>query len=288
MSKKILAMDGGGTNLRVTAISSEGKKRKNYKTGVNITAVSTSNLVSIFSLVRDDIWVPDVILAAFSGAGDRIRERKLRQALESVFRDSEIEVIMDIEGLYRAAVGEERGVVVVSGTGSTVYGHDGAGEAVKSGGWGHIFDDEGSAYWISKELIVASLKYRDELIPHDPVFDQLVDFFETDNIEELVNLTLLPDMKTKIASFSRVALEDPSELVKIVADEGIEVLAKRTLRVLERTGEVDTIHTFGGSFTSAYYNERFSEMINNHRTSLFTGNVDEILAEQMFEKFNRS
>ncbi len=288
MSKKILAMDGGGTNLRVTAISSEGKKRKNYNTGVNITAVSTSNLISIFSLVRDDIWVPDVILAAFSGAGDRIRERKLRQALESVFRDSEIEVIMDIEGLYRAAVGEERGVVVVSGTGSTVYGHDDAGEAVKSGGWGHIFDDEGSAYWISKELIAASLKYRDELIPHDPVFDQLVDFFEMDNIEELVNLTLLPDMKTKIASFSRVALEDPSELVKIVADEGIEVLAKRTLRVLERTGEVDTIHTFGGSFASVYYNERFSKMINNHRTSLFTGNVDEILAEQMFEKLNRS
>ncbi|MDD2333131.1 MAG: BadF/BadG/BcrA/BcrD ATPase family protein [Mesotoga sp.] len=288
MSKKILAMDGGGTTLRVTAISSEGKKRKSYATGVNITAVSSSNLISIFSLVRDDIWVPDVILAAFSGAGDRIREGKLRQALESVFRDSEIEVIMDIEGLYRAAVGEERGVVVVSGTGSTVYGHDCAGVAVKSGGWGHIFDDEGSAYWISKELITASLKYRDELIPHDPVFDQLVDFFETDNIEELVNLTLLPDMKTKIASFSKVALEDPSELVKIVADKGIGILAKRTLRVLERTGEVDTIHTFGGSFASAYYNERFSEMINNHRTSFFTGNVDEILAEQMFEKLNRS
>ncbi|HDP76603.1 MAG TPA: ATPase [Mesotoga infera] len=288
MSKKILAMDGGGTSLRVTAISSEGKKRKSYSTGVNITAVSSSNLISIFSLVRDDIWIPDVILAAFSGAGDRIREGKLRQALESVFRDSEIEVIMDIEGLYRAAVGEERGVVVVSGTGSTVYGHDHAGVAVKSGGWGHIFDDEGSAYWISKELIAASLKYRDGLIPHDPVFDQLVQFFETDNIEELVNLTLLPDMKTKIASFSKVALKDPSELVKIVADKGIGILAKRTLRVLERTGEVDTIHTFGGSFASAYYNERFSKMINSHRTSLFTGNVDEILAEQMFEKLNRS
>jgi hypothetical protein len=29
-------------------------------------------------------------------------------------------------------------------------------------------------------------------------------------------------------------------------------------------------------------------MINNHRTTLFTGNVDEILAEQAFEKLNRS
>ena len=288
MSKKIIAMDGGGTNLRVTAISSEGKIRKNYGTGVNITAVSSSNLISIFSLVRDDIWVPDVIVAAFSGAGGRTREGKLVQALESVFRGASIEVIMDIEGLYRAAVGEGRGVVVVSGTGSTVYGHDYAGEAVKSGGWGHIFDDEGSAYWISMKLITAALKYRDGLIPHDPVFDRLVEFFEMESIEELVNLTLLPDMKTKIASFSRVALEDPSELTKRVADEGIEILAKRTLNVLERTGEVDTIHTFGGSFASAYYNERFSEMINNHRTSLFTGNVDEILAEQAFEKLNRS
>ncbi|CCU84863.1 ATPase BadF/BadG/BcrA/BcrD type [Mesotoga infera] len=288
MSRKIIAMDGGGTNLRVTCISSEARFRKNYGTGVNITAVSSANLVSIFSLVRDDVGIPDYIIAAFSGAGDKTREEKLRQALESVFGNIEIEVIMDIEGLYRAAVGEGRGVVVVSGTGSTVYGHDREGKAVKSGGWGHIFDDEGSAYWISKELITASLKYRDGLIPHDPIFDKLVEFFEMNTIEELVNLTLMPDMKTEIASFSRVALENPTGLARRIADEGIEILAKRTLNVLKKTGEVETIHVFGGSFASAYYNDKYSEMINNHRTTLFTGNVDEILAEQAFDKLNKS
>ncbi|MBN2253692.1 MAG: ATPase [Kosmotogaceae bacterium] len=288
MSRKIVAMDGGGTNLRVTSITSEGKFRKNYGTGVNITAVSTSKLVSIFSLVRADFGIPDYIIAAFSGAGDITREEKSRQALESVFGNTEIEVIMDIEGLYRAAVGEGRGVVVVSGTGSTVYGHDREGNSVKSGGWGHIFDDEGSAYWISKELITASLKYRDGLISHDPIFDRLLEFFAMNAIEELVNLTLMPDMKTEIASFSKVALENPTGLTRKIADEGIEILARRTLNILEKTGEVETIHTFGGSFASAYYNEKYSEMINNHRTTFFMGNVDEILAEQTFEKFNRS
>src|SRR5271165_7118014 len=40
------------------------------------------------------------------------------------------------------------GISVVAGTGSICYGERG-GVAARSGGWGELFSDEGSAYWIA-------------------------------------------------------------------------------------------------------------------------------------------
>jgi len=286
--KSVISMDGGGTHLRVTAISGSRQLRKSYQTGVNLTAVSMEYLISIFSMVKSDLWIPDVIVAAFSGAGDPERKDKLSGALKTAFCGASIEVIMDIEGLYRAAVGSGRGVVVISGTGSTVYGHDDEGSPVRSGGWGHIFDDEGSGFWMSREIITCALRYREGLLPHDPIFDQLLEFYSVESIEKLVNLTIIQDFKTKIASFSKVALEQPTPLVKEIVDEGIGLLARRTLKVLEKTGPVDSITVHGGSFQSTYYRERFTRALGGHKISLYEGNVDEILAKQVFDTLNRS
>lgn len=287
ISKSVVAMDGGGTNLRVTAISHRGRLRKNYRTGVNLTAVTLENLISVFEAVKIDLGEPDVLLAAFSGAGDRERETKLLEALRTVFKETSIEVMMDIEGLYRAAVGRGSGLVVISGTGSTVYGHDSSGTPVRAGGWGHVFDDEGSGFWIAKEIIVRALRYRDGLSTFDPVFDLLLKFYEVETVEKLVNLTLLSDFKTKIASFSRVALENPSPIVREVLEEGIAILARRTLKVIEKIGSVGTIQLYGGSFQCEHYREKFVELIGFRKTSLFQGNVDEILADQAYENLNK-
>jgi N-acetylglucosamine kinase-like BadF-type ATPase len=40
------------------------------------------------------------------------------------------------------------GISIVAGTGSIGYGER-AGAAARSGGWGELFSDEGSAYWIA-------------------------------------------------------------------------------------------------------------------------------------------
>ena len=40
------------------------------------------------------------------------------------------------------------GISIVAGTGSICYGERG-GATARSGGWGELFSDEGSAYWIA-------------------------------------------------------------------------------------------------------------------------------------------
>ena len=46
--------------------------------------------------------------------------------------------------------GKQQGVIVISGTGSIVYGIDQFSQEARAGGWGYLLGDEGSGYEIGK------------------------------------------------------------------------------------------------------------------------------------------
>ena len=52
-----------------------------------------------------------------------------------------------------AGIGHEPGVVIIAGTGSIAYGHNGQGQAARAGGWGYVLGDEGSGYWIGRHAL---------------------------------------------------------------------------------------------------------------------------------------
>jgi N-acetylglucosamine kinase-like BadF-type ATPase len=51
---------------------------------------------------------------------------------------------------WAGALACQDGINIVAGTGSIVYGEF-DGRAARAGGWGELFSDEGSAYWIARE-----------------------------------------------------------------------------------------------------------------------------------------
>jgi N-acetylglucosamine kinase-like BadF-type ATPase len=52
------------------------------------------------------------------------------------------------------------GISVISGTGSMAYGQY-QGRSARAGGWGELFSDEGSAYWIAREGLSLFSKMSD-------------------------------------------------------------------------------------------------------------------------------
>ena len=52
------------------------------------------------------------------------------------------------------------GISVIAGTGSIAYGEYG-GRSARAGGWGEVFGDEGSAYWIAREGLAAFSRMSD-------------------------------------------------------------------------------------------------------------------------------
>jgi N-acetylglucosamine kinase-like BadF-type ATPase len=61
---------------------------------------------------------------------------------------------------WAGSLGCEDGISVVAGTGSIAYGQY-AGRSARSGGWGELFSDEGSAYWIAREGLNAFSRMSD-------------------------------------------------------------------------------------------------------------------------------
>ncbi|MBK8553066.1 MAG: hypothetical protein IPL53_19190 [Ignavibacteria bacterium] len=61
--------------------------------------------------------------------------------------------------LYGAFEGEE-GIILISGTGSVLYGYSN-GKLIRVGGWGRIIGDEGSGYWIGRRALNLVMKEYD-------------------------------------------------------------------------------------------------------------------------------
>src|SRR5690606_14413460 len=79
------------------------------------------------------------------------------------------------------------GVLLIAGTGSIVFAHDGNNRIVRSGGWGHRFGDEGSGYWIGKQAIESVLKMQDGRGENTLLAKLVLEKFDFTKIEELYN-----------------------------------------------------------------------------------------------------
>ena len=72
------------------------------------------------------------------------------------------------------------GINLVAGTGSIGYGER-QGKAARVGGWGEVFSDEGSAYWIAIQGLNAFTKMSDGRLPKGPLYDAFRRRFELDD-----------------------------------------------------------------------------------------------------------
>lgn len=73
------------------------------------------------------------------------------------------------------------GVVVIAGTGSVAYGVSHDGRSMTTGGWGYLFGDEGSAFWIVRNAISLASGHED-----CAGIEQLLSFFDVHSLRELV------------------------------------------------------------------------------------------------------
>ncbi|WP_305783513.1 N-acetylglucosamine kinase [Symbioplanes lichenis] len=73
---------------------------------------------------------------------------------------------------WAGSLGGVDGINVVAGTGSISYGENGARQA-RAGGWGELFGDEGSGYWVAIRGLGAFSRMADGRLPRGPLADLL-------------------------------------------------------------------------------------------------------------------
>ncbi len=162
----------GGTHVRVTAIDPRGGRRARSGPTPGLAGLPAflRALWRRWKLERADIRSLVVASRGVWMAAERRRHsRRLRALAVSAA------VISDVEAAYLGALGDGPGVLLLAGTGSMALGRDARGRWVRAGGWGPLLGDEGSAFWIGREWLRATMsgggfpQARRALASADPV-----------------------------------------------------------------------------------------------------------------------
>jgi N-acetylglucosamine kinase-like BadF-type ATPase len=122
------------------------------------------------------------------------------------------------------------GVVLISGTGSNCFGVDASGRCWRSGGWGHILGDEGSAYGVAVEALRAVVRARDGRGPETLLLRAALDHFRVPTVTDLAkHIYGRPATKSEVAAFApqvdRQASQGDAEAMRVCRSAATELAA---------------------------------------------------------------
>jgi N-acetylglucosamine kinase-like BadF-type ATPase len=175
-----LGVDGGGTKTAYAVIDANGRVRAQH------VGPSVSHLIAGFphaeQVLSDGIQAvlamaqltPADLIYAFVGLpayGEDGATLHRMDALPSVILKSDrYRCDNDMLCSWAGSLACADGISVIAGTGSLAYGQY-EGRTARSGGWGEIIGDEGSAYWIAREGMNLFSRMSDGRAARGPLYD---------------------------------------------------------------------------------------------------------------------
>ena len=257
----VLGIDAGASKT-VCLLSDEAGRilGEGHATGANLQTVGPRRMESVLHGVihqaltgRSDRL--DAICVGIAGA-DRTHDAEVVQAaVEHVVPGVPVLVVNDALIALEAGAPGQAGVVVVSGTGSIAYGHDGHGRAARSGGWGHMIGDEGSGYWIGKEALVAVVRHVDGRGPQTQLTPDILAHFHVATAAALLQIVYDRDVpRREVAALGPVVLRarDAGDTVATeILDRAVDELVLCTAAVARRLdlgAQTFAIVLAGGAF----------------------------------------
>jgi len=158
-----LGIDGGGSKTAFVLEDENNKILGRIETGPSnwLSAGKEEAGRNIAAGIRQLNSFPDVVGCGFAGAGRPDSIQFFKESLSALLPKAQIFVETDAFVSYVGAIGLEPGMLLIAGTGSIAIGRRPDGSMVRVGGWGPIFGDEGSGFWIGREAIQAALRAND-------------------------------------------------------------------------------------------------------------------------------
>ena len=213
-----LGVDGGGTKTAFTLVDGSGAVLAQHLAGssyylqVGIESLTELLMEGIARVCPD----PAVLGFAFFGLpafGEDSRvDPLIAQLPRQMLGHDRFTVGNDMVCGWAGSLGGGDGINIVSGTGSIAYGER-LGKSARAGGWGEIFSDEGSAYWIATRGLQLFSRMSDGRSEPGPLVDALRDHFALQEDLDLCGHVMG-------AAASRDSIAALSQIVALAANEG--------------------------------------------------------------------
>lgn len=158
-----LGIDGGGSKTKFLLEDNDGGEIACFDTGPSnwLSSGADKTRQSLSEGVSNLPVSPDVVCAGFAGAGRPEALDFYRDCLSALLPQAQVFVETDAFISYVGAIGISPGVLLIAGTGSIALARKADGTMMRAGGWGAVFGDEGSGFWIGREAIRFALRAND-------------------------------------------------------------------------------------------------------------------------------
>jgi N-acetylglucosamine kinase-like BadF-type ATPase len=158
---------------------------------------------------------------------------------------------------WAGSLAGEDGINVISGTGSMTYGER-LGTGHRVGGWGELFGDEGSAYWIAAQGLNAFSRMSDGRLVRGPLYALMKERLQVSSDLDVVGLVIekwggnrgsIAALATTVCEAARQEDQASAGILAGAADELATLV--ETTRVLVGFGDEDPVPVSysGGMFS---------------------------------------
>jgi len=199
--KYIIGMDGGGTNTVCAIADIEGNVLYKCSGGPSNFLIKGTEVISqnIFSLIENCVSKLrikyseiKIIVIGVTGGGRREDADHLRQSIIALSNNKGIEfekILVESDALIalEGAFSGRPGSILISGTGSIMFGKDDKEKIYRVGGFGRIIGDGGSGYSIGRKGLNAMSKQFDGRDEFTEISKLMYDNFNITSAEILIS-----------------------------------------------------------------------------------------------------
>lgn len=180
--KTFLGVDGGGTKTRFLLIDETGKVLAAHLEGpayyleIGLGELRGMLARGIEQTLRQGHVSAEDLSYTFLGLPAYGEDSKLLPELDAApsqaLPHGRYRCGNDMVCGWAGALAGADGINIVSGTGSIAYGEF-AGREARAGGWGELFSDEGSSYWLAREALRLFSRMSDGRSPRGPLYEHV-------------------------------------------------------------------------------------------------------------------
>ncbi|MEG0823214.1 MAG: BadF/BadG/BcrA/BcrD ATPase family protein [Erysipelotrichaceae bacterium] len=232
-----IGVDGGGTKTKFDLYDQSSNLIDSYLLGtchyLMVTYSGCAKLLNagVMHLLNSNNISTNNVRVCFgiAGYGQELSVRNnIEQALSSIITNYSYIIKSDVDIALNASLSENDGICIISGTGSIALGRS-HNKSYRSGGFGHLLGDEGSAYWIAKKLLNVFTKQSDGRLPKSIIYDLVKEECSLKNDCDIISYVAvtLNNERSKIADLAKIAYraaqQKDEEAIKIYEEAGVEL-----------------------------------------------------------------
>lgn len=238
--KYIIGIDGGGTKTTGILTTIDGECLAKVQTGPSnyhvIGVEQTHNVLNeIISqlLIHIDDYPLNIIHFCLGMAGlGRAEDKKvIGEICDEIGINNNRILTHDAHIALIGGTGKHEGVIVISGTGSIVYGITKDRKEARAGGWGYLLGDEGSGYDIAIKGLQAVTRAADKRESPTQLTDLILKKLGLNEPNDLIRWTHAAN-RDEIAQLAQVVF-NAAEIGDTKADEIIDYAVSELVCAVE-------------------------------------------------------